>query len=189
MKRLSNALILTTAIVGLLLAGATAGATDLNFTFTPASPLQIANPGDEVSFVATATNGDSYNLYLNADSAGMNDPTSALTVDDSPFADFPPTDPTTYNGYLSTSDPYNSYTGLLFYVDVPAGTPSGNYGGYFTLLGGSDPSDDTDTLGTAYFTVQVTAVPENEDGFAYPLLAGAVCFGAIVFRRRIHAAR
>jgi hypothetical protein len=85
-------------------------------------------------------------VYLNSDSYNVDSP---LTVDDSPYATFP----------LSLN-PGDSYTAVLFNVDIPLGTSFGYYNGHFSILGGSD-GDAQDSLATADFNIDVTPEPSS----------------------------
>jgi hypothetical protein len=111
-----------------------------------ASPEQTAGPGSTVSFLAnvSAPLSNLASVFLNSDSATVDFP---LTVDDSPFLLFP----------LSLN-PGDSFTGVLFTVDVPAFAPLfTSYNGYFEIDGGVD-SNASDKL--ASVTFQVSTVPE-----------------------------
>jgi uncharacterized protein affecting Mg2+/Co2+ transport len=147
MKSLINLPVLSLAIAGLLLAGTAAKADPL--TITLAAPFQ-SGVMDEVpvfAFDATVTNNSSSTVYLNADDWSV---TAPLTVDDSPFD----------NNYPLSLGAGDSFTGVLFNVDVPSGTPQGLYTGTFEILGGG-PTDDTDVAGAATFNVQITPEPSS----------------------------
>ena len=163
-----------------LLSGTAAKAQVIDFTLT--SPAyQTAAPGAIVAFDATVSDADpSADVYLNSDSTS-----GALPVDDGPFSSFP-----VYLGPPVPPDATSviTYTGLLFNVAVPLGTPDGSYSGSFAIQGGSDSSAG-DTLGAVDFTVQVTTVPEGGTEAIYLLLAAAICFGALLFVRRDQTAR
>jgi hypothetical protein len=150
MKSLKSLPVLSLAITCFLLAGTPAKADPLSITL--AAPFQ-SGPENVFAFIATVTNTSLTTVYLNADSFNVDAP---LTVDDSPYID---------NYPLSLSP--GSYTGLLFNVDVPPGTPAGLYAGSFEIIGGG-PSDFTDVAGSATFNVDVTPEP----GSLILLLAG-----------------
>jgi hypothetical protein len=118
------------------------------------APAQPGTAGSTVSFVATVsapgTNGGT--VFLNGDSFNVSSP---LTLDDSGFLfDFP----------LSL-DPGDSFSGVLFSIDLPASVAAGLYTGSFEILGGAD-SGAFDTLGSVNFQVNVaptaSTVPEPE---------------------------
>jgi hypothetical protein len=63
---------------------------------------------------------------------------------------------------------------VLFNVDIPEETPLGLYTGSFEILGGGDPSDDTDVAGSANFDASVTPEPPNFLLFGAGMLALAL---------------
>jgi hypothetical protein len=136
-----------------------------SLTITLASPYQIG-PGPVFEFDATVTNDSSKTVYLNGYFTFVN---PALTLDATPYESFPLT--------LGAGD---SYTGLLFDVDVPSGTPLGLYTGYFDITGGHYNSSEQYTMGTAYFDIQVTPEPSS-----LLLLASGLAGLAGIFRRRL----
>jgi hypothetical protein len=145
MKRFKNLLILFLVMMGLLLSCTVAKADSLSITL--ASPYQIG-PGPVYEFIATVTNNSSKMVYLNSDSAYVDSP---LILDPSPYVyDWPLT--------LGAGD---SYTGILFDVDVPDGTPIGLYTGYFDITGGHYNSSEQYTVGTADFNIYVTPEPSS----------------------------
>jgi hypothetical protein len=190
MENIRTALKSSLVIVSFVLAGVAAQAQDTNFTPAPTFTLTATNgllgaaPGEDVLFSATLTNNDADNtLYVNAD--GWTSP-SPLTVADDPFNG--------NNGYAGpiftfSLDPSGganpSYTGPLFYVDVPVDTPYGLYSGTFTLYGGADSDggqpDGQLILGTVPYYVNV---PEGGDSLGYLLAAAAMCFGGMALRSR-----
>ena len=118
---------------------------------TLANPVQTGSAGDVLSFVATvnAIQDEPLPVYLVGDSAGV---TGTLTIDDTPFlVNFP--------FVMSAGD---LVTDVLFSVLLPSDVAAGQYTGYFSILGGTDPSLQ-DVLSTTTFTVDVastSAVPE-----------------------------
>jgi len=135
-------LILLAATV--LLLGPAANADTLDVTLLPAAQTGLL--GSTVSFTAevTAPDTNSGTFYLISDSF-----TSPLPLDDSSYI-------TTFPFSL---DPGDSYTGVLFTIDLPPGTLDGIYTGSFQILGGSDPSVPDPTL-TKPVDFQVTVTPE-----------------------------
>jgi PEP-CTERM motif len=121
-------------------------------TLTLANPVQetdqTTGPGTVLSFVATvnASGTNTGDVFLNGDSFNVS---GDLTVDDSDFLNFP----------LSLS-PGQSFTDVLFTVDVPADAAAINYLGSFTLLGGPTGSDG-DVLATAGFEIVATPEPST----------------------------
>jgi hypothetical protein len=144
MKSLKSLPIFFLAIACFLLAGAAAKASPLSIAL--AAPFQ-SGEGGIFAFNATVTNNSNQVVYLNSDAFNVDSP---LTLDDSPFND-------SYPFFLDAGD---SYTGVLFNVDVPEGTPLGLYTGQFEILGGG-PSDDTDVAGSADFDVSLTPEPSS----------------------------
>lgn len=144
MKSLRSLWVLPAAAGWFLIAGAAANAAPLSIAL--AAPFQSGN-ADLFAFNATVTNNSNQEVFLNSDSWNVDAP---LTVDDSPFN----------NSYPLSLGAGDSYTGLLFNVDVPQGTPLGLYTGSFEIIGG-DPSDDTDVAGSAVFDVNVTPEPSS----------------------------
>lgn len=144
MKDLRRLIVLSLTTASLLLAGAAAKADSFSITLTPAF-----QSGDQsvFAFDATVVNNSDLTVYLNGDNTFVDSP---LTVDDSPFN----------NNWPLTLGPGDSYSGLLFNVDVPPDT-LGDYSGDFQFLGGYDNSSELNTLGTADFEVQVTPEPAS----------------------------
>lgn len=114
------------------------------------APVQSGASGSTVSFNATvsapSTNGAT--VFLNSDSFNLDEP---LTLnDDGFFFDFP----------LSL-DAGDSFTGVLFTVNIPASAVAGMYDGAFQILGGAD-GGALDLLDTVTFEVNTpSAVPES----------------------------
>jgi PEP-CTERM putative exosortase interaction domain len=140
---------LSALLAVLLVFGGSAFADTLNLSL--ANPVQTAAPGSTVSFIATvsAPSSNAATENLNSDSFNVDSP---LTLDDSGFLlNFP-----------FTLDPGQSFTDLLFSVDIPSGTALSSYNGFFSILGGAD-GDAMDVLSTVQFQVNVgsaSAVPE-----------------------------
>lgn len=140
MKRL----LLSLMSVGFLLLGTAAKANSLNITL--ASPYQSSSGASAVAFDATVTNETSQTVDLNGDSFDVDSP---LTVDDSPF----------FSNFPLSLGAGNSFTGELFAVYTPIGTPLGLYSGSFEITDGLGTAA-SDILGTANFNVYIAATPE-----------------------------
>jgi hypothetical protein len=163
----SKTLLLPLVTFGLLALSAPESRAD-SFLFTLSSPVQLVpDAGGTITFAATVTNTDPTNSeYLNADSSNVDSP---LTLDDSDF----------FSNFPFSLGPGESFTGDLFTVSVPGGLTPGLYTGSFEILGGTDPNDFTDTLGTASFNVNVTPEPSS-----LLLLFTGACAGAMALRRK-----
>jgi len=167
MKSLMRLQVLPLAMGCFLLGGAAAKATPLSITLL--APFQSGAPS-VFAFDATVTNTSSQTVYLNADSFNVDAP---LSVDDSPFNSYP------FFLTPAGSGASDSYTGVLFNVDVPPATPIGLYSGAFEIIGGG-PSDTTDVAGSAVFNVLVTPEPSS----LILLLGGLAGLGGLLRRRR-----
>jgi hypothetical protein len=147
MKSLSKLLVSSTTVAGFLFAGTAAKADSLTVALTAPFQSGIVGTVDVFAFDATVTNDTAQTVYLNGDDYSVAAP---MTVDDSPFND----------SYPLSLGPGDSYTGLLFNVDVPPGTPQGLYAGNFEIIGGG-PTDYTDVAGSANFDAQLTPEPSS----------------------------
>ncbi len=158
MKNLKSTWVTLFVGSSILLASALAKAD--SYTLTLSSSFQTGELGNLLEFDATFTNNTASDVYLNADSFNVDSP---LTLDDSPY----------FNNFplllTPTGDPGDTYTGELFAVKIPNGTPLGLYTGNFDILGG-DPSDYTDVIGFANFDVEVTPEPPTWELMALALM-------------------
>ncbi len=134
-------------------------------------------PGGEVVFSGTfgVDTGDPF-TFFNDLSAVFTPPADTLLALDTNvfFANTP--------GVLCADDPscQQSYTGPIFGIQIAPGTPSGQYFGTITMLGGADPSF-TDPLTTpVQFEVDVQS-PTPEPTTL--LLAGSAILGIFARRR------
>ena len=164
MKSANRLMILPLILAGFLLGVASAQADPLSITLF--APTQTGLPGDILSFNATVTNDSAETIYLNSDFASVGSP---LTVDDGPY----------FSGYPLTLAAGDSYTGVLFNVDIPWGAPVALYAGYFEITGGAG-SGDNDEVGLANFDVQIVPEPSS-----LLLLASGLAVLAGTIRRRM----
>jgi PEP-CTERM motif len=140
-----------------------------------ANPVQNATVPSTVSFTATVTapSTNTATIYLNGDSFNVDVP---LSVDDSGF----------FFGFPLSMNPGDTFTGLLFTVDVPVATAYGPYYGYFQILGGSDGSALNPISNVATFQVNVIPTPVPEPGSMMLLGTGALAvFGTL--RRKLRS--
>lgn len=142
---------MTLAVAALLTIGlspAAAHADTITFTLTNPTGYVVVTGGN-LTFDATVTaaSGNSGPVFLNGDSFNV---TAPVTLDDSDF----------FSNFPVSLAPGASFTGDLFVLTVPPGTPFGTFMGTFTLLGGVD-SNASDTLGTASFSVVTTPEPSS----------------------------
>ena len=164
MKILRNLPVTPLAMAYLLMAGTAAKASTLSVNLS--APFQSGS-GKVFAFNATVTNTSGSTVFLNADAFNVGSP---LMVDDSPFFLTP-----------ISLGPSNSFTSLLFNVDVPAGTPIGVYAGSFEILGSASLTDTTTVAGTAVFNVAATPEPSS----LILVLMGLAGAGGSLLRRRL----
>jgi hypothetical protein len=172
MKRFRNLLIRSLAVVGFLLVVTAAKADTLTLTLNPAY-----QSGSSTSWVFTGTisytssdalNDSGATEFLNGDASYVDAPS---VLDDSSF---------NINAPLSMI-PGQSYTGVMFTVTTPSYSSglSNDYVGYFDIVGGNSPSDDTDVLASSNFNIHVTPEPP---GWELMALALAGSFAAISWK-------
>ena len=143
---------MTLAVAALLTAGlssAAAYADTVTFTLTNPNGFLPAPPaGGSVTYNATvsapASNGAA--VFLNGDSFNI---TAPVTLNDTDF----------FNNFPFSLAPGASFTGDLFVLTMPPGTPLGAYLGTFTLEGGAN-GNASDTLGTVNFSSLTASTPE-----------------------------
>jgi opacity protein-like surface antigen len=140
------------AVAALLTMGlSSAAAYADSVTFTLTNPIgYVPATGGSLTYDATvsapASNGAA--VFLNGDSFNI---TSPVTLDDSDF----------FNNFPLFLAPGTSFTGDLFVLTVPSGTPIGStYLGTFTLMGGANGGADN-VLGTEGFSVTTTPEPAS----------------------------
>jgi len=139
MKGLKGLLVVSMMIAGFLLAGTAARADSL--TITLLSPFQSGVSGTVIAFDATVTNTSGGTVQLAGDNFNVDAP---LTLDDSPYN----------NNWPLSLGAGDSYTGLLFNVDIPWPTAVGLYTGVFEIT-----DQNNDVVGSADFDVYVTPEP------------------------------
>jgi hypothetical protein len=163
MKSLRYALVLPLTVAAFLFAGAAAKGDPL--TITLSNPFQSGD-ADVFAFDGTITNDSNHTVNLDGIDVNVGSP---LVGDDSACN----------NNCPLTLAAGASYTGLLFDVDVPAGTPFGLYAGDFDITG-----EFGGVVGSESFDVNVTPEPAS-----YLLLGtGLVALGFLV-RRRMKSGR
>ena len=139
---------MTLAVAALLTIGLSSAAAYADtVTFTLTKPIETVSVlGGSVTYDATvfAPISNSAPVFLNGDSFNI---TAPITLNDNDF----------FNNFPLFLAPGASFTGDLFVITAPPGTPYGPYLGTFTLEGGAN-GNASNTLGTVNFTV--SAIPE-----------------------------
>lgn len=143
MNRLKKALIVSVSMACMFLLCTAARADSL--TLTLAAPDQTGGGGQTLTFYATVTNNSGATVYLNGDGIYVDSP---LTLDDTDY----------YNNFPASLAPAGTYSGDLFTVTIPDGTPLGLYTGYFNIVGGAD-GNAQDVIASASFDITVTPEP------------------------------
>jgi len=162
MKGLKGLLVVSMMIAGFLLAGTAARADSL--TITLLSPFQSGVSGTVIAFDATVTNTSGGTVQLAGDNFNVDAP---LTLDDSPYN----------NNWPLSLGAGDSYTGLLFNVDIPWPTAVGLYTGVFEIT-----DQNNDVVGSADFDVYVTPEP----GSLLLLGSGLLALAGAARRRLSH---
>jgi hypothetical protein len=161
-------------ILALAIAAASAGTARADAILDLKPPTLDTAAGGTVEFAGTLTNTGDADLYLNGDVIIL--PFPDLTVDDSPFFNNSPL-------FLSPGD---AYTGPFIDVTVDPATPSGSYGGSYTIQGGTD-SETFDNIAAEDFTVDVgSTVPEPNTSLLITSGLAALA-GGLRKRRKIGA--
>ncbi len=134
------------------------------------SPQLQAMPGSVVTFSGTLTNIAASTAFLNSAGLNLSGGFAPGDLDAGPFF---------VNAPLFLAAGGATGTIDLFTINVPAAFPNGLYAGEFTVLGGIDDTAQ-DLLGSANFSVQVTAIPEPS---TFVLLAISA---AVIAVRHLH---
>ena len=140
MKSLKTGLALSLAVAAFLVAGTAAKADPLTIDLT--APYQSGG-GNVFAFYGTITNTSDQSVNLDGIDVNIG---GVLTGDNSAC----------YSNCPLTLGAGDSYTGLLFDIDVPTGATVGLYEGQFDITG-----DDGGIVGDANFDVNVTPEPAS----------------------------
>ena len=125
-------------------------------------------PGSVITFHATIENKSSANVYLNSDVVNQSGDWSQLDFNDEAF----------FTNIPWPLPPGTQWSGALFDITIHPSAAAGPYPASFFIYGGADESA-YDLLGSQYFLVNVSAVPEPANtGLAavlFLLLAAPLC--------------
>lgn len=153
------------AILGLLVSSLSfsAHADTVTLTLSAVSGL----PGTTVTVDGTIANTGSSTVYLNSEDFTLNSP-SFLNGDITDFL---------LNAPLSLAGGTNSGLIPIFAFDIGPGTLAGPYAGNFLdIIGGTDPSDFTDTLASAQFTINAQGAVNTPEPSTFVLLGASLIF-------------
>jgi hypothetical protein len=164
-------------LAAVLLLPAAAHADTINFVLS--NSTLAGSAGSTLTFDATvsAPSTNTSTVFLDSDSFTIAGP---FTLDDSHF----------FNDFPLSLDPTDSFTGSLFTVFIPLGTPAGLYSGSSFQILFSDAAGASD-LASQNFAVQVTdtsAVPEPETWVLLMTGVGMLPLG-LYGRRMVGSAR
>lgn len=164
--KISGYLALAVLALSLLVIAGSAKADGVTLTLSSVS----GTPGSTVTVDGTITNDSSNTVYLNGESFTLG----------SSFINGDPTD-FFLNAPISLDPGGSSGLIALFAFQVASGTPNGSYSGDFLDIIGGGPSDFTDTLASADYSVDVASTPEP----SALVLFGIGLLGFLPLRRKI----
>ena len=136
------------ALLTIGMSSVAAYADSLNFTLnSPNGSVPESGGSRTYSATVSASSANTGAIFLNGDSFNV---TAPIKLDDTGF----------FTNFPITLAPGASFTGDLFTLTAPAGSPFGTFLGTFSLLGGSN-AGSTSVLGTANFSVATTPEPSS----------------------------